>query len=235
MQEIAVSATIAEALGLIASGDAGLVSGVGHALVLAATAALLAAVGGTALGAALALSRLPGMRSLGALTAALVALPPGAAVFALAFAATRPPAPVLVAALALSAVPLVATLARRALAESRTEHDETLRALRARPAQALTTHLAESRPRLGAAALLGGLRVLAEAAAALTLAGLLAPRAASGLFPIDLAPAAPAAPMLASGLALAALTAGVAALVLATLVLRDGRTDDTRDGRANAA
>lgn len=132
-------------------------------------------------------------------------------------------------------MPLVATLARRALADCRTEHDETVRALRATPAQALATFLTEARSRPGAAAMLGGLRVLAAAAAALTLAGLLVPRAATGLLPGEMSLAAPAPAMLAAGLVLAALTAGAAALVLATLILRDGRTDATIGGRSHAA
>lgn len=85
MQDIAVTTAVADAAAS-ASGDAGLVSTLGHALRLAGAAAILVAVAGVALGAVLALRRFPGRRSLGAVTAALIAVPPGVAVFALAFA-----------------------------------------------------------------------------------------------------------------------------------------------------
>lgn len=68
MQDIAVTAAIADAAAS-ASGDAGLVSTLGHALRLAGAAAILVAVAGVALGAVLALRRFPGRRSLGAVTA----------------------------------------------------------------------------------------------------------------------------------------------------------------------
>ncbi|MGH6948738.1 MAG: ABC transporter permease [Kiloniellales bacterium] len=179
MQELGAAA--ATAFALIVSLDADLVEIVGLSLRVSLTAVALATLVGLPLGAAVALYRFPGRGAVTALLTAFMGLPPvvvGLVVYlflsragplgtlGLLFTPTA-----MVIAQFILVLPIVAALARQAIADLSEEYDEQLRSLGSGPGRMIPTLLWEGRYRLVTAVLAGFGRATAEVGAVMIVGG----------------------------------------------------------------
>ncbi len=168
-------------LGLIASLESNLVEIVALSLAVSLSAVILAALLGLPLGAAIAVGRFPGRRSIIVVLNAMMGLPPvvvGLVVYLLLSRAGplgelgllfTPPA--MVMAQALLILPIIAALCRQAVEDAWREYEEQLRSLGARGAGAALTVLWDIRFSLLTAVLAGLGRASAEVGAVMIVGG----------------------------------------------------------------
>ena len=169
------------AVGLLARLDADLVAIVGLSLQVTLIAVAIAAAIGLPLGAAVALFRFPGRKSVTVLLNALMGLPPvvvGLIVYLMlsrtgpfgAFGLLFTPTAMIVAQTIL-VVPIVAALTRQVVEDLWAEYEEQLRSFGAGPAQALAALLWDGRFTLLTAVLAGFGRASAEVGAVMMVGG----------------------------------------------------------------
>jgi tungstate transport system permease protein len=169
------------AASLVASGDAALGAIVALSLTVSLSAVVFATVVGLPLGAAVAVGRFPGRRSLIVLLNALMGLPPvvvGLLVYLLlsragplgALGLLFTPGAMVVAQ-AILVTPLIAALCRQSVEDAWTEYEEQLRSLGARRARAALTLLWDIRFSLLTAVLAGMGRAIAEVGAVMIVGG----------------------------------------------------------------
>ena len=171
----------AQALGLVAAGDAGLWHIIALSLRVSLTATLIAACIGLPLGALLAVARFPGRQSLLVLLNALMGLPPVVAGLLIYILLSRsgplgelgllftPTAMVIAQALLIT--PILAALARQVLAGLWEEYAEQLRSLGSGPLRATRTLLWDGRFALLTVLLAGFGRASAEVGAVMIVGG----------------------------------------------------------------
>ncbi len=176
-----IAAAFAAALRLILTLDAGLTEIVGRSLAVSLTAVALAGLLGLPLGAAVALFRFPGRRTVAVLLSALMGLPPvvvGLVVYLLLSRAGplgtlgllfSPGA--MIAAQTLLVTPIVAALARQTVEDLWAEYEEQLRSLGATPGRAVGTLLWDGRFSLVTVLLAGFGRASAEVGAVMIVGG----------------------------------------------------------------
>jgi tungstate transport system permease protein len=176
-----IAQAFAAAFGLIASRDPGLLEIVLLSLRVSATAVAIASLVGLPLGAAVALFRFPGRRTVAVLLSALMGLPPvvvGLVVYLL-LSRSGPfgvlgllftPLAMIVAQTVLIA-PIVAALARQVVEDLWVEYSEQLRSLGATPGGAIWTLLWDGRFSLVTAVLAGFGRASAEVGAVMIVGG----------------------------------------------------------------
>jgi tungstate transport system permease protein len=172
---------LAAAWGLIAAGDPTLVEIAARSLAISLSATAIACALGLPLGACLAVVPFPGRAGLVVLLDSLMGLPPvvvGLIVYLLLSRAGplgslgllfTPGA--MVIAQSILVLPIVAALARRAVAELWTEYEEQLRSLGAGPARQVATLLWDARFALTTVALAGFGRASAEVGAVMIVGG----------------------------------------------------------------
>jgi tungstate transport system permease protein len=168
-------------LGLIASLESNLVEVVALSLAVSLTAVLLATLIGLPLGAAIAVGRFPGRRSVIVVLNALMGLPPvvvGLIVYLLLSRAGplgelgllfTPPAMVLAQTILI--LPIIAALCRQAVEDAWREYEEQLRSLGAHGVRAALTVLWDIRFSLLTAVLAGLGRASAEVGAVMIVGG----------------------------------------------------------------
>jgi len=173
--------SFAQALQLLAAGDATLLGIVGLSLAVSLSATVCATLFGLPLGAALAVSRFPGRKALVVVLNALMGLPPvvvGLAVYLLLSRAGplgalgllfTPPA--MVVAQTILILPIIAALCRQAVEDAWSEYEEQLRSLGASGLRAALTLLWDIRFSLLTAILAGLGRALAEVGAVMIVGG----------------------------------------------------------------
>ena len=176
-----ITQAFAAAFGLIASRDPGLLEIVLLSLRVSLTAVAIASFIGLPLGAAVALLRFPGRRTVAVLLSALMGLPPvvvGLIVYLL-LSRSGPfgvlgllftPLAMIVAQTVLIA-PIVAALARQVVEDLWVEYSEQLRSLGATPGGAIWTLLWDGRFSLVTAVLAGFGRASAEVGAVMIVGG----------------------------------------------------------------
>jgi tungstate transport system permease protein len=176
-----VSDALLAALGLIASLESNLVEIVALSLAVSLSAVLLATLLGLPLGAAIAVGRLPGRRSIIVVLNALMGLPPvvvGLVVYLLLSRAGplgelgllfTPPA--MVIAQTILILPIIAALCRQAVEDAWREYEEALRSLGAHGVRAALTVLWDIRFSLLTAVLAGLGRASAEVGAVMIVGG----------------------------------------------------------------
>jgi tungstate transport system permease protein len=176
-----ITQAFAAAFGLIAARDPGLLEIVLLSLRVSVTAVAIASLIGLPLGAAVALFRFPGRRTVAVLLSALMGLPPvvvGLVVYLL-LSRSGPfgvlgllftPLAMIVAQTVLIA-PIVAALARQVVEDLWVEYSEQLRSLGATPGGAIWTLLWDGRFSLVTAVLAGFGRASAEVGAVMIVGG----------------------------------------------------------------
>jgi tungstate transport system permease protein len=176
-----IAQAFAAAFGLIASRDPGLLEIVLLSLRVSVTAVAIASLIGLPLGAAVALLRFPGRRTVAVLLSALMGLPPvvvGLIVYLL-LSRSGPfgvlgllftPLAMIIAQTVLIA-PIVAALARQVVEDLWVEYSEQLRSLGATPGGAIWTLLWDGRFSLVTAVLAGFGRASAEVGAVMIVGG----------------------------------------------------------------
>jgi tungstate transport system permease protein len=171
----------AAALRLIVGLDAELLAIVALSLEVSLSAVVLAAVAALPAGAALAVFRFPGRRTIVVLINALMGLPPvvvGLMVYLLlsrsgplGFLGWLFTPPAMVAAQTVLVAPLIAAIARQSIAELWSEYADELRSLGVGPCRAILTLLWDGRFRLLTAILAGFGRASAEVGAVILVGG----------------------------------------------------------------
>lgn len=172
---------VTAAFALIASADPALLEIAGRSLTISLSATTIACAVGLPLGACLAVVRFPGRGGLVVLLDSLMGLPPvvvGLIVY-LVLSRAGPLGPLgllftptaMVIAQSLLVLPIVAALARRAVAELWTEYQEQLRSLGAGPGRQIVTLLWDARFALTTVALAGFGRASAEVGAVMIVGG----------------------------------------------------------------
>lgn len=170
-----------QAFGLVASGDPDLLGIVALSVRISLTAVLLSALIGLPLGAAIAVGRFPGRKTLIVILNALMGLPPvvvGLLVYLLLSRAGplgdlgilfTPAA--MVAAQTILILPIIAALSRQAIEDAWSEYQEQLRSLGAGRVSAAFTLLWDTRFSLVTAVLAGFGRAAAEVGAVMIVGG----------------------------------------------------------------
>jgi tungstate transport system permease protein len=169
------------ALRLIIGADAGLAEIVARSLYVSVTAVAIASVIGIPLGAVLAVGRFPGRRTLTVLTSALMGLPPvvvGLLVYLMLSRAgplgvlglLYTPAAMIIAQTIL-VVPLIASLARQAMADLEAQYRPYLNSLGMSTMQRTATLVFDARANLATAVLAGFGRAIAEVGAVILVGG----------------------------------------------------------------
>ena len=176
-----IAQALAQAAGLILSGDATLAGIVLLSLVVSLSAVALATLVGLPLGAAIAVGRFPGRKAVVVLLNALMGLPPvvvGLLVYLLLSRAGplgnlgllfTPPA--MVIAQAILVLPIIAALCRQAVEDAWIEYEEQLRSLGAGGMRAALTLVWDIRYSLVTAVLAGLGRASAEVGAVMIVGG----------------------------------------------------------------
>jgi tungstate transport system permease protein len=169
------------AIGLIAGADPGLLEIVGLSLVVSLTAVAIAAVIAIPFGALLAVGRFPGRRALIVVTSALMGLPPvvvGLVVYLMlsragpfgVFGLLYTPTAMIIAQTILVA-PLIASLARQAMADLEAQYRPYLASLGMGTAGRTLTLIVDARANLVTAVLAGFGRAIAEVGAVILVGG----------------------------------------------------------------
>jgi tungstate transport system permease protein len=172
---------VAAALGLIATFDPTLAQIVGLSLLVSLSAVMIATAVGLPLGAAVALGRFPGRRTVIVILNALMGLPPvvvGLLVYLLlsragplgAFGLLFTPSAMIIAQ-SILVTPIVAALTRQIIEDAWTDYEEQLRSLGARPRRAVWTLLWDTRFSLVTVVLSGFGRAAAEVGAVMIVGG----------------------------------------------------------------
>jgi tungstate transport system permease protein len=176
-----ISQGFADALTLIASGDAALFAIIALSLKVSLTATFFACLLGGALGAVVAVTRFPGRRALIIALNSAMGLPPvvlGLVVYLLLSRAGplgslgllfTPTA--MVIAQTLLVTPIIAALTRQIIEDAWREYEETLRSLGIAPWRAAFTLIADARYSLVTVALAGLGRAMAEVGAVMMVGG----------------------------------------------------------------
>lgn len=176
-----LTGAFAAAFDLVAGADAALLGIVGLSLRVSLSAVLIAVAVGLPIGAAVALARFPGRRTVIVLLNAFMGLPPVVAGLALYLLLSRAgplgtlgilftPTAMIVAQAAL-VTPIVAALARQVVEDAWSEYAEQLRSLGVGPLAALPTMLWDTRFSLVVVALAGFGRASAEVGAVMIVGG----------------------------------------------------------------
>lgn len=169
------------AVGLVISGDGRLYAIVALSLYVSLSAVVLGCLIGIPLGAALAVLRFPGRRTIITMINALMGLPPvvvGLVVYLMlsrsgplgSWGLLYSPTAMIIAQAAL-VTPLIAALAHASLSQRHQEYDEWFRSLRLSKAETIGTLIYEDRFALVTAALAGFGRAIAEVGAVMIVGG----------------------------------------------------------------
>jgi len=176
-----LSSALQQAAGLVASADSALLEIVGLSLQVSLAAVVIACVAGLPLGAAIAVGRFPGRKTLIVVLNALMGLPPvvvGLLVYLLLSRAGPlgelgllfTPAAMVIAQ-SILILPIVAALSRQVLEDAWKEYDEPLRSMGVRPLDAALTLLWDTRFSLVTIVLAGFGRAAAEVGAVMIVGG----------------------------------------------------------------